>query len=76
MKMLVLIFNILALVLIHPAHNTEIDDTSHKVSLDDDPSLFPGHMEPLGAKQPKTDIEILTEYPSPEGILISKNNLT
>lgn len=38
-----------------------------EVSLDDDPSLFPGHLEPLGAKQNKEQIETLTEYPSPQG---------
>ena len=59
---------ILAMVLINPVHNTEKDDSTHKITLNDDPSLFPGHLEPLGAKQPKKDIEILTEYPSPEGI--------
>ena len=30
-----------------------------------DPSLFPGHMEPLGAKQPRTEIETTTQFPSP-----------
>lgn len=33
----------------------------------DDPSSFPGHLEPLGSKQNKVDIETLTEYPSPQG---------
>ena len=67
MKELIFVVHILAVLLIHPAHNTDMD-ASHKTTLDDDPSHFPGHMEPLGAKQPKSDIEILTEYPSPEGM--------
>ena len=40
-----------------------------EVSLNDDPSLFPGHMEPLGAKQPRVEIEVLSGYPSPQGEL-------
>ena len=59
--------HILTLLLIAPVYNSETDATTKPISLDDDPSLFPGHMEPLGARQPKTDIEVLTEYPSPEG---------
>ncbi|XP_057307758.1 uncharacterized protein LOC130645700 [Hydractinia symbiolongicarpus] len=42
------------------AHGSDI----HQVSLNDDPSLFPGHLEPLGSKQPQVEIETLTEYPS------------
>ena len=39
------------------------------ITLNDDPSLFPGHMEPLGSKQPRTEIKELTQYPSPTGLL-------
>jgi len=53
-------------------HNTDVRSTQN-ASLDDDPSLFPGHMEPLGAKQPKADIETLTEYPSPQGTFLPFN---
>jgi len=57
---------LLVVVLITPVHNTADNNPSHPISLDDDPSLFPGHLEPLGSKQPKKDIEVLTAYPSPQ----------
>ena len=41
----------------------------------DDPSSFPGHMQPLGSHQKfKEEIEILKEYPSPEGMVENKLN--
>ena len=38
-----------------------------EVSLSDDPSLFPGHLEPIGSKRPMWPIETVDEYPSPQG---------
>ena len=38
-----------------------------EVSLSDDPSLFPGHLEPIGSKRPMWPIETVDEYPSPHG---------
>ena len=35
---------------------------------DNDPSLWPGHMEPFGSKQVAEDLEVLTEWPSAKGI--------
>lgn len=35
-------------------------------SIDDNPEMWPGHMQPLASKQVKHDIETLTNYPSPQ----------
>lgn len=37
-----------------------------EVSLSDDPSLWPGHLEPLAAKSKKTSLESIDNFPSPE----------
>lgn len=37
--------------------------------LNDKPELHPGHLKPLGAFMPQTEIEVFEEYPSPQGIL-------
>ena len=37
-----------------------------EVSLDDDPSLWPGHLEPLAAKSKKSSVETLDTFPPPE----------
>lgn len=37
--------------------------------LNDKPELHPGHLKPLGAFMPQTEIEAFNEYPSPQGIL-------
>lgn len=44
------------------AHGTSAPQTTVG---SDDPSLFPGHLEPLGSRQVKKQIETLTSYPSP-----------
>ncbi|KXJ22797.1 lysine-specific demethylase 8 [Exaiptasia diaphana] len=35
-------------------------------SADDDPTTWPGHMEPLGSKQPKISLETVDHWPSPQ----------
>lgn len=37
-----------------------------EVTLQDDPSLWPGHLEPLAAKSKKTSVETLDTFPTPE----------
>ena len=37
------------------------------VSLTDDPSLWPGHKEPLGSRQPQHNIEAVDSYPEAVG---------
>ncbi len=37
------------------------------VSLTDDPSLFPGHLKPMGSDRPQKDIEAVDKYPEPAG---------
>ena len=37
--------------------------------LNDKPELHPGHLKPLGAFMPQTEIEVFEEYPSPQGML-------
>lgn len=38
------------------------------ITLEDDPSLWPGHMEPFAAKQKHVAVEVLNEWPSPIGM--------
>jgi len=35
------------------------------VSLADDPSLFPGHLQPLGSHRPQSGVEIVNDFPEP-----------
>ncbi|XP_065057677.1 uncharacterized protein LOC135685618 isoform X2 [Rhopilema esculentum] len=37
-----------------------------EVSLSDDPSLYPGHLEPLGSKRPQGKVTMLEEFPDPQ----------
>jgi len=36
-----------------------------EITLDDHPSLWPGHLEPIGSKQKTVNVEEITEWPSP-----------
>ena len=38
-----------------------------EVTVDDHPSLWPGHLEPLGSKQNVVEIESTHAWPSPTG---------
>lgn len=40
-------------------------------SVDDDPSLWPGHLEPFGSKQKVVDVDVLEEYPLPQSKLFT-----
>lgn len=42
-----------------------IISTVYGVSLSDDPSMFPGHLEPLGSKRPQQQLITLEDYPEP-----------
>ena len=44
-----------------------IISTVYGVSLSDDPSMFPGHLEPLGSKRPQQQLITLEDYPEPIG---------
>ena len=37
----------------------------HSLCTNDDPSLFPGHLEPLGARHNKTSVKTLFAFPEP-----------
>ena len=37
------------------------------ISLADDPSLFPGHLQPIGTNRPQSGVETVNEFPEPEG---------
>ena len=37
------------------------------VSLDDDPSLWPGHLKPFGSEQKTVNVETIDHWPSPQG---------
>lgn len=40
------------------------------VTLTDDPSLWPGHLESFGSQQKTSNVEVLSEWPSPSGNLL------
>lgn len=61
---------VLVVTVIIDVFGTNVDG-EYRARLEDDPSSFPGHMEPIGSKQPKTKIEVLTEYPSPKDYFLN-----
>jgi len=61
-KLLKIVFLLSILELIFCYTN---DDVNGGIKLKDDPALHPGHLKPLGAFQPRTEIETLTEFPKP-----------
>ena len=49
------------------SHLAATTDTSAREELLlQDPSLWPGHLEPIGSKQPTEAVEELSEWPEPE----------
>ena len=40
------------------------------VSLTDDPSLFPGHLKPIGSERPQHGVKTLNDFPEPQGIFV------